>query len=308
MSDALAIPVPAFKKSRALCWSVLLASGIIYGSSFSFMKIAASGGANPFGMVFWFAVLATAVLGAELAITGRLGRLEGGSLKFCVPWGILSVVLPNLCFFYAAGAIQASVIAMGIALVPNLTLAGAILLGRETLTARRAAGIARGGAAVMMILLPKSSLPKIGDTIFVLVAFAGAACYAVEHLYIEARAPTHVGVDQLLFLMFSSVTVLLLPVVLLTGTFFLPQWPLSSAEWAMIAVAGITLLDYFFITLLILWAGPVFTSQAAYIVTLAGVVWGSVFFQDRHSLWIWGAIATLMVGLTLVRPRLKEPA
>ena len=141
---------------------------------------------------------------------------------------------------------------------------------------------------------------------FVQVAFAGAACYAAEHLYIEARAPKHVGVDRLLFLMFSSVSVLLLPVVLATGTFFVPHGPPGATEGAMAAVAAITLLDYFFITLLILWAGPVFTSQAAYIVTLAGMLWGIVLFRDSHSPWIWAAVCALLVGLSLVRPRKTE--
>jgi len=118
VSDILAAGPPQLKKSRALCWSILLASGVIYSSSFSFMKIAVSGGAKPLGMVFWFAILATCVLGAELAIIGKLGKIDAKLLKFCVPWGILSVIFPNLFFSYAAAAIQASIIAMGIALVP----------------------------------------------------------------------------------------------------------------------------------------------------------------------------------------------
>lgn len=306
MSVGTAAAAPAFKKSRVLCWAILLASGIIYGSSFSFMKIAISTGGSPIGMVFWFAILATVVLAIELMITGKLRAVDLRLLGFCLPWGILSVVLPNFFFFYAAQQIPASIIAMGIALVPILTLTGAILLKRERLTLRRSAGIGLGAAGVMMVLLPKTSLPAPGDALFVLMAFGGAACYAAEHLYIEARAPADVGIDRLLFLMFSSVSILLLPLVLLTDTFFVPQWPLGLAEGAMIAVAGITLLDYFFITLLILWAGPVFTSQAAYIVTLAGILWGIAIFHDSHSPWIWAAICTLMVGLTLVRPRIGD--
>lgn len=288
---------------RLLCWCLLLLSGIVYGSSFSFMKIAAEGGANPLGMVFWFALLAACVLAVELCVTGRLGRPDFNLLKFCIPWSVLSVILPNLCFFYAAKAVQASVIALGIALVPLLTLAGAILLRREALTAQRAAGLALGAIGIMMVLLPKTSLPMASDTYFVVIAFAGAACYAAEHLYIEIRAPKTVGVDQLIFLMFASASILLLPIVLATDTFFLPGFPPTLAEWAVIAVAMITLLDYFLITRLILWAGPVFTSQAAYIVTLAGVIWGAVIFGDSLSIWIWTAICALMTGLLLVRPR-----
>lgn len=297
---------PSFKKSPVLCWSMLLTSGIVYGSSFSFMKIAVAGGANPLGMVFWFAILATCVLTAELAIVGKMKGLDFKLLRFCVPWGILSVILPNLFFFYAAEEIQAGIIAMGIALVPILTLTGAILLKRERLTFRRCLGICLGAVGVMMILLPKSTTPKMTDMFFSLVAFAGAACYAAEHLYIEVRAPSNVGIDKLLFLMFSSASVLLLPVALATNSFFVPHWPFGMTEWAIVAIASVTLIDYFFITLLILWAGPVFTSQAAYVVTLSGVAWGIVIHRDSHSLWMWGSICTLMLGLIFVRPRIAD--
>jgi hypothetical protein len=122
-------------------------------------------------------------------------------------------------------------------------------LKREKLTFRCCLGIYLGAVGVMMILLPKSTLPKIADTFFSLVAFAGAACYAAEHLYIEVRAPSNVGIDKLLFLMFLSASVLLLPVALATNSFFVPHWPFGMTEWAIVAIASVTLIDYYFITL-----------------------------------------------------------
>lgn len=299
MTDA----VPKFKASRMLCWSVLLLSGIIYGSSFSWMKIAVNGGADPLGMVFWFSLIATFFLAAVMTIRGKLRYFEAKYLQFCIPWAVLSVIIPNLLFFYAATKVQPSIIAIGIALVPILTLLGATLLRRETLTVRRAAGIALGAAGIGMILLPRASLPDANDTVFILIAFAGAACYAVEHLYIEVKLPQEITIDRLLLLMFFSATIMLIPAVFLTNTFFAPSWPLGPTELAIVGLASVTLLDYFFITLLIVWAGPVFTSQAAYVVTLAGVVWGIVIFDDELSMWLWGALAVLMFGLILVRPR-----
>jgi drug/metabolite transporter (DMT)-like permease len=299
-------PAVRMPRSPLLCWGILIASGLIYGSSFSFMKIAMAGGLSPLAMVFWFAVLATVTLYAVLRATGKAVLIDAALLKFCVPWGLLSVVFPNFLFFVAAREIPASIIAFGIAFVPILTLAGAIGLRRERLTLRRSLGISLGAGAILLILLPRTSLPQADDALFVLIAFAGAACYAAEHLYIETRAPQGIGIDQMLFLMFLSVSVLLLPVLLAAGVDVVPRWPLGTPEWAVVAVATVTLVDYFFITLLILWAGPVFTSQAAYLVTLAGVMWGMIIFGDSLSPWLWTAIGLLMAGLTLVRPRLEQ--
>ena len=50
-------------------------------------------------------------------------------------------------------------------------------------------------------------------------------------------------------------------------------------------------------------AGPVFASQSAYVITLAGVFWGIVLLGERHSLYVWAALALMLVGLALVRPR-----
>ena len=258
------------------------------------------------GMVFWFVLIASFALGCKQAFSPRNRTAGPGLLGFCIPWAILSVILPNLFFFYAAGKIQAGLIAIGISLVPILTLAGAILLRRETLIPRRAMGLALGAAGVGMILLPDTSLPEAGDALYVAVAFAGAVCYAAEHLYIEMRIPKGIGLDSLLFLMFLSASIILFPFILVTDTFIVPNWPLQATEMAILAVAGVTLLDYFIITLLIVWAGPVFTSQAAFIVTLAGVGWGIIIFGDRHSGWIWGAMLILLMGMTLVRPRIES--
>ena len=53
-------------------------------------------------------------------------------------------------------------------------------------------------------------------------------------------------------------------------------------------------------------AAPVFASQMGYVVTLAGIAWGIVIFGEQHSLWFWGALVLMMLGLTLVQPRKDE--
>jgi drug/metabolite transporter (DMT)-like permease len=52
--------------------------------------------------------------------------------------------------------------------------------------------------------------------------------------------------------------------------------------------------------------GPVFASQTGYIVTLTGVLWGIAIFGESHSLWVWGALVSMVIGLVLVKPRKDE--
>lgn len=294
-----------FMQKRLACWLLLLLSGIIYGSSFSLIKIATGEGAHPFGLTFWFALIAAVLLGAVQILRGRflqLRLLSPHTFIFCASWSLLGTIVPNILFFTSAREIPAGVISMCIAMIPILTFVGAVLLRHDKLSPIRILGILLGAAAVLMIILPKTSLPEPEDTIWVLLTFIAAACYAVEHLYFASKAPSGVAIDLLLFLMFSMAAIILLPITLITGHFILPNWPIGSTELAVAAVSLITVTDYFFFAILIAWAGAVFTSQAAYIVTLSGVLWGMLIFGESHSIWIWAAIICLIMGASLVRP------
>ena len=50
-------------------------------------------------------------------------------------------------------------------------------------------------------------------------------------------------------------------------------------------------------------SGPLFASQVGYIVTLAGVFWGIVIFNESHSIWVWVSLVTMLIGLMLVSPK-----
>ena len=55
-------------------------------------------------------------------------------------------------------------------------------------------------------------------------------------------------------------------------------------------------------TVFFILSGPVFASQVGYIVTATGVLLGMAFYDERHSIWVWAALALMMVGLSLVKP------
>ena len=46
-----------------------------------------------------------------------------------------------------------------------------------------------------------------------------------------------------------------------------------------------------------------FASQIAYVVTGSGVALGMLIYDERHSPWIWAALALLVAGLALPTPQ-----
>ena len=44
-------------------------------------------------------------------------------------------------------------------------------------------------------------------------------------------------------------------------------------------------------------------SQCAYVVTLAGVLWGMLIYGEAHSTWVWASLVVMIIALSLVTPR-----
>ena len=47
-------------------------------------------------------------------------------------------------------------------------------------------------------------------------------------------------------------------------------------------------------------AGAVFFAQFNYLVVAAGIFWALIIFDEMLSLWVWGALACMVVGIWLV--------
>ena len=52
-------------------------------------------------------------------------------------------------------------------------------------------------------------------------------------------------------------------------------------------------------------AGPVFTAQVSYLVTLSGLFWSKLILSESYSPLIWLSLALMVLGMYLVQPRAK---
>lgn len=289
------------KRWLALC--ALLLSGVTFGASFSLFKIAAGSGHNPLELAFRYAVLSAMLVMVPLLAKRSWSWPNRQALAFCAVWSLVSTTLPSVMLFHAARELPAGIIALAIVFVPMATFAGAVILKRDSGTFRRCLGLGLGGVAALLVVVPETSLPDRNDVGWLLLPFGVVLCYAAEHLYYAVKAPEDAPAEGLLFLMFACAGLTLLPFVLFNSAPLLPGWPPAVGEWALMGIALVTVLDYFLFVFLINRTGPVFTSQAAYVVTLAGVGWGMLLFGESHSVWIWLALFLAMIGVSLVQPK-----
>ena len=161
-------------------------------------------------------------------------------------------------------------------------------------------GWACGGVAVLLLVVPKASLPEPEDAVWVFLPVLTGLCYTVESLYIGRSPPGDVGALQTLCGLTWAAALMLAPVVAATGTWVRPETP-GMAELALMACLNVG--AYTGYVWLVGHAGPVFASQVGYVVTLSGVFLGMGVLGERHSAWVWLSLALMLAGLSLVRPR-----
>lgn len=295
-------------RNLIIAWASVIVFGIAWGATIPLLKIAVSTGHHPLGLLFWQLVIGALALGAYLLIRGQWPVLDARKLLYYLIIALIGTIIPGGIYYIAANHLPGGVLAILIATVPMFTLAVALGLRLEQPSLIRLTGVLAGFAAMAMLALPDSSLPEPGQVFFVGLVLISSFSYASEANYVALCTPSHT--DPVSTLFFASVIGLLIiaPATLATGTFIDPRIPWGNPEYALIASSLIHAFTYCAYIWLVGYAGPVFSVQIAYPVTLSGIFFSMLILNETYSGWIWAALITVITGLALVQPRTAEPA
>jgi drug/metabolite transporter (DMT)-like permease len=290
----------------ALPLFLLLVMGIAWGGSFSLLRIARFDGASGFGLAFWEGFGSGVPLLLLLLLTRQQFPLDARSLRFYALSGLLGITIPASALFAAALFLPAGIVAMSNALVPIATYAFALAMAVERFAPLRAFGLVAGLAGVLLVLLPEASLPDPGMAHWALLCFAAVIAYGAQNIYVAKAAPSGMSALAMSAGTLLGGGLLILPFVIATGGFLslLPPWqPAQMAAMGMMAINASGTVGFLW---LIRTAGPVFTSQCAYLVVLFGMLWGITIFGESHSGWIWAALVLMIAGVLLVSLRQRR--
>ena len=287
--------------------ALLLALGLLWGGTTSIAKYVSINGVPALGYALWVSLGSGVLLALACRASGRSLPLAGAYLRYYVVCGLLGSAIPTTNMFIVLQGIPAGLMAVVIATAPLLTYLFTWLVGVEPFMARRAFGIGLGFAGALLIVIPNTSLPDPKMAPLVGLAFLTPALYALSSVYASRARPRDSDSLALAAGMMCAAGLVLLPVVAASGSFYLPGPRLELVDGLVLAhvlVAAIAFQLYF--TLLHV-AGPVYFSQVGYLVTLAGVGFGMLVFDEVHSIWIWLALALIFAGVTVVnRARLPS--
>lgn len=299
-------PAAAWGSSQAGVAVTFVLTGIIWGSSFLFMKVAL-GGISPAQVVWSRLVLGALALGAFVLI-----RRESLPRRLVV-WGHMTVlalsfcVVPFLLFSWAQQHVTSGLASIYNATTPIMTAVMAGLLFRvEKLKTVQIAGIALGILGVIVIIAPWQGLNLSQSLVAQFAILAATACYGFSLAYMR-RFVSNSGMSAVMFSFLNigiaaAIMVLLTPVLVIS--------PVTLDPWI---VVSILLLGCLGTGIAYIWNqntvrawGPTRASTVTYITPLVGVLLGVVVLGEQLS---WNEpVGALIVffGILLAQDRRRR--
>lgn len=289
--------------------ALLFLIAALWGGFFVLIKIGVTRGLQPAGYLFWFTLMAGALLYLASTLRGRRPHFARAHLPYYLRLGLVRFALANVIFYTVQGKLSVGLMAVIMTFVPIFTYSISLLVRNEPFYPVRAGGLLAGLAGVLLILLPRSSLPDPELSVWVLLGLAAPLLHAIAYVALSEKSRPQ-GVDSMTLssgTLFAA-ALFALPISLALGQFQWLSWPFSPAEKALFGHALLAAINFYAIFELIRIAGPTYMSQANFLSVGFGVVFGIVLFGESHSAFVWAAIPLILAGVALVnwkRPETK---
>lgn len=300
---------PSPLRQKVLPIFLLFTIGGLWGFFFVLIKSGVNGGVHPASYVFWFTLISGGLMIGMSLLRGVKPRVGRQHLGYFFKIGFLRFSAANIFLYAAQGKLPVGVMAVVMAFTPILTYLISLLLRVDPLAWKRAAGIMLGFAGVLLIVLPKTSLPDPSLSIWVLIGFGAPLLHALGYVLLseKSRPPDTdsmvIGGGTLL-----AASVMSFFIALAWGEFSILWPPFNDGEMAMMLHATLAAVNFYAIFELIRIAGPTYMSQSSSLAVGFGVLFGWLIFDELHSIWVWGAIGLILAGVTLVNSQQDKKA
>jgi drug/metabolite transporter (DMT)-like permease len=297
--------------SKTLIGLQFLGMGLIWGSSFLFMKVALDG--VSFGQIAWSRlVLGGLTLG--LIVLVNQPRVNNGPVlpRETVIWlhflviAVSGCVIPHLLFAWAEQYVSSSLASIYNAVTPIMTALMATLAFRvEKLMRVQVAGVVLGIIGVVVIIGPWQYSSLTGDLWGQLACLAAAVCYGFTFGYTRrflSGRPIAGATFAFLNIGIAGFIMLLLTPVLAWNPVALTV-PIVLCLLALGAL-GTGIAYIWNINVLRAW-GPTNASTVTYVTPVVGVILGVLVLSETFSWHEPSGALLVLVGILLTQKRLR---
>lgn len=287
--------------SSLVDWLVFLALGLMWGSSYLFIKIAVDD-FGTFTLVALRLAIGAALLWTVLRLSGQGLPRDRRAYGHLLVMAILNVALPFLLITWAERSVGSALAAILTSLVPLFVVVMApLVIHDEPMRVNGIVGLAVGFIGVVVLTgreLGGTGSDLAGDLALLAasVSYAAGAVYARR--YVRALHPMLPAVLQVTFALLITGTIAL---VLERPWSARPDLPaVFSIVWLGLLGSGLAYLAFF--RLLSHW-GATRTSLVAYVLPVVGILLGALVLQETIDARMIVGTALVIVGVALVNSR-----
>ena len=169
--------------------AMLFVLGVSFALAISLNRFAADGGVPFLPYVFWQSFGGGAALMLVAAALRRLPPIDVPHVRIFLSAGTLNLAFPYMLLAYLAHKVPASLLTLGLSLVPVMIYALALTLRQERFHTLRFGGILLGLAGILLVLVPQASLPAPGMAGWVALGLVPSLSYAVNAVLIARWRP-----------------------------------------------------------------------------------------------------------------------
>lgn len=290
-----------------LSFTLLILLGFIWGTGYSIARFAMTNGVPPLGYSFWQS-LGPAILLSLIAYKNKPSmKVSVPYLRYYLICGLTGIVIPNTNMYFAASHLPAGILAVIVNTVPIIAYPLALLARVESFNLTRFIGICSAILGLMLIVLPKTSLPSPHMIPWTLSVLLTPLSFAFCSVYIARYRPAQSDSISVSAGTLICSSLLLLPLVLSQRSFYIPHLPFTSSDWVILLEIILSSIGYILFFQLIKIAGPVYYSLVDTIVSLTGLMWGFVIFHEKLNQWTASAVLLILFALVLVTKRQEAP-
>jgi drug/metabolite transporter (DMT)-like permease len=276
----------------------LLLLGAVWGLTPAMAKLAMARGMQPLGVAAIAAVISAVVLLLVCARRRDMPRWTRPHLVHYVSGGFVGLACANLFAFTGLMRAPAGLFALLVPLSGLLSTVFFAMAGIERATPRIVAGTLLGVAGVALAMAPGAALPDPALLPWAALMVLTPVCYAASNLLsVKLAVPGSTPLAQAAGTLVGAAGSVLV-MALLLGQLGPP--PDAGIAALLLAQGVLTALAYLIYFRLLVGAGGMVTSQVSYLITLAGLLYGYLLFDEVPGWLTLPAASLIFSGLALV--------
>ena len=297
-------PSAAPKRNPIVPLLLLFLIGALWGFFFVLIKTGVTGGVTPMNYLFWFSLIAATVVLIIGKVRGTRPHVSRAHLIYYLKAAATRFTFANILLYTAQGKLAVGIMAVVMAFTPIFTYVISLIARLDRVVLMRVLGILLGVGGVLLIVVPKASLPDPSLIFWVLAGFGVPLMHGLGYVVLDEsnRPPGSDSLGLAAGTLYTNAALVLI-LILIFGDFQWLTWPFSRGELAMMTHAVLAGFNFYAMFELIRLAGPTYMSQSSSLAVGFGVLYGMVLLDERHSLFVWTAIVLILIGVALVNRR-----